>query len=150
MSTLYAGGYEYVYVVGGDGKVVYRNLQSWVTSEVQSAVQQALDDLPVTDAPARARGEWSLRTPVPNPFNPRTELFVEFTGAQSRVVALEVIDARGRIVRRLLEGVEVSAPGITVRWDGLDDQGNAAASGAYHFRLVTPAGVQSVRGVLIR
>ena len=137
-------------MIGGDGRVVYRNLQSWVTSEVDQAVQQALDDLAATDAPAPVANAWNLRSPVPNPFNPRTEIVVEAGNTVPASVSLTVFDARGRRVRALLEGIGVSAPGITITWDGLDERGAPVPSGVYHFRLIAPGGASFTRGVLVR
>jgi flagellar hook assembly protein FlgD len=65
-------------------------------------------------------------------------------------VALLVLDATGRAVRRLIEGETQSAGPHLVQWDGRDDRGWQVASGIYHLRLETggPARVGSI--VLLR
>jgi len=144
----YAGGYDYVYVVGGDGRVTHRNLSGWNTSEVQTAIESALDELIATSAPP-AREAVQLRGPWPNPFNPRTELRIEIPGGGD-VVSLFVHDARGRRVRTVLDGMVTDEAALSVVWDGAADDGASVPSGVYHFRLVTGAGTDVRKGVLIR
>ena len=68
----------------------------------------------------------------PNPFNPVTEIRFELA-TQSRV-DLEILDLRGRRVRRLLSETRSAGP-HSARWDGLDAGGRAVASGTYVWRL---------------
>lgn len=145
----YAGGYEYVYVVGGDGDVIYRNLTGWVTSEVQAAIEAGLDDLAATDAPSGARALTRLTAPVPNPFNPRTALVVDVPAGGDRVT-LEIVDTRGRLVRRLLDGADLAAGRVPVVWDGTGDDGRSVPSGVYHFRLTSRTASAVQKGVLVR
>ncbi|MCB9514387.1 MAG: hypothetical protein H6694_08765 [Candidatus Latescibacteria bacterium] len=81
-----------------------------------------------TAAPAPAR----LLAPYPNPFNPRTRLRYELEAAGQ--VRLEILDAQGRSIRRLLDAPLSAGPGY-VLWDGHDDRGALAASGVYLARL---------------
>jgi flagellar hook assembly protein FlgD len=85
---------------------------------------------------------------TPNPFNPRTVL--EFTLGEGGNVSVAVYDARGRIVRHLAEGIVMEPGDRSVEWDGLDDDGVAAASGVYHFAVRLAGTEQVVRGVLVR
>ena len=145
----YAGGYEYVYVVGGDGTVIYRNLTGWVGSEVEAAIEAGLEDLAATDAPAGARALTRLTAPAPNPFNPRTALAIDVPSGGDRVT-LEIVDVRGRLVRRLLDGADLAAGRVPVVWDGTDDAGHTVSSGVYHFRLTSRTGTSVQKGVLVR
>ncbi len=69
---------------------------------------------------------------VPNPFNPST--VVHFSLARSGGTTVEVFDARGRLVQRLLNR-SLSAGPHEAFWDGRDDQGRAMPSGLYLARV---------------
>ena len=83
----------------------------------------------------------------PNPFNPATTILCDIPRAGEAV--LEVYDARGRLVRRLLHGV-VAAGRLPVAWDGRDDRGHGAAAGVYVARLRAQGDVASLKLVLVR
>lgn len=82
-----------------------------------------------------------LGAPVPNPFNPRTEL--SFTLPVAGPVELVLHDLAGRRVCTLFSGL---APEGTTRvaWNGLDSDGRAMPSGVYLARLAA-GGHQEVR-----
>jgi hypothetical protein len=82
---------------------------------------------------------------VPNPFVPATT--IRFTLPAASRAALDIYDARGRLVRRLLDGAR-SAGTHAVRWDGTDDQGREVASGVYFYRL--DAGQQVLTRKMLR
>ena len=71
---------------------------------------------------------------VPNPFNPSTEIRVQFEEERSRDVRVRVFDAHGRLVRRLWSGL-VSARELRLPWDGRGDEGTPAGTGVYFARL---------------
>lgn len=73
---------------------------------------------------------WSAQ---PNPFNPRTT--ISYTLPRAGEAALLIFDVRGALVRTLPLGATGPGNG-TVAWDGCDDAGRAAPSGAYFCRLV--------------
>ena len=74
----------------------------------------------------------ALEQNYPNPFNPTTTIAFSLPAAGK--VKLQVFDVRGRLVRTLLD--EQRAAGAhTVIWNGRDQQGAAAASGMYLYRL---------------
>ena len=145
----YAGGYEYVYVIGGDGRVTYRNLSGWNDAQVLAAVQDALDDLVGTPAPPSAERAVRMATPSPNPFNPRTTLMLEIP-AEGASVTLEVFDQRGRRVRSLLQSQEIAGPRYEVIWDGRDDMARDLSSGVYFFKLQSGDQVSVQKGTLVR
>lgn len=149
MTNAYAGGYDYVYVVGGDGNVIYRNLNGWVTGEVQAAIEDGLEALIATDAPAPVVDTTRILAPSPNPFNPRTSITVDVPSGED-LVSLVIYDSRGRTVRRLLDDVRVEAGRTAFTWDGADDRGEALPSGVYHFRLNSRTGSTVQKGVLVR
>ena len=81
-----------------------------------------------TQRPSMAR----LLRNYPNPFNPRTT--VEFTLSHDATASLRVYDARGRLVRTLLESY-VAAGKHSVTWDGRNERGVTVVSGVYFLRL---------------
>ena len=90
-----------------------------------------LDPLATDDVPlAGAR----LLQNAPNPFNPMTKisLVMDHTGPAK----LEIFDARGQLVRVLVDGT-LAAGDHAIVWDGKNASGQQAASGTYFYRLST-------------
>ena len=82
----------------------------------------------------------------PNPFNPRVTL--EYTVAAAGPLQLVVYDVRGRRVRTLLDRPVAAAPG-RVEWDGRDDAGRQAPSGAYFVLAAAADGQTTVVKVVL-
>jgi hypothetical protein len=86
-------------------------------------------------APRRIEPPAARVASSPNPFNPRTEIQVQFT---TKLVpdhaSVRVVDAGGREVRRLFDA---APPTLTMRlpWDGRDECGTRVASGLYFAKL---------------
>jgi hypothetical protein len=77
---------------------------------------------------------FALNQNYPNPFNPTTTIDYEIPGGREVRVSLSIYDLRGRLVRRLEEGME--RPGRhSVLWDGRDSFGVPVPSGVYLYRL---------------
>ena len=70
---------------------------------------------------------------VPNPFNPTTR--IRFDLAEGGRVVLRIYDVAGRQVRSLLDEDMAAGHDRSAMWDGLDDDGQRAASGVYFYRL---------------
>lgn len=86
-----------------------------------------------------------LNPNYPNPFNPSTTFSFELKFADE--AKLVVLDARGHLVRTLVQGVQPA--GINeVHWDGRDDHGRQVASGVYYYRLQA-AGLQYTRAATL-
>ena len=108
----------------------------------------------VIEAPSAVGSEpgpdlrFSLANNYPNPFNPQTAIV--FTLPKQAVVRLRVYDVSGRLVRALIAG-EAYEPGRhEVVWNGRDDAGRQAASGAYFYRLDAGESSETRRMVLIK
>jgi len=83
----------------------------------------------------------------PNPFNPRTLITYELPVAgHARLV---VYDVMGRVVRTLVNHFE-SAGSHDSAWDGRDDRGRRAASGAYIARLTVAEYETTTRMLLLK
>ena len=76
----------------------------------------------------------ALMPNYPNPFNPSTR--ITYSVPEHGHVSLKIYDVSGTLIRTI---VDISqAPGTySVNWNGLNDQGRNAATGAYFCRLVT-------------
>lgn len=98
---------------------------------------------PASDVPAVAR----LDANYPNPFNPTTR--IAFSLKTAGKVKLEVFDARGRLVRTLVDG-QLDADQHVVTWHGRDEGGRQVASGVYLYRLTAPGFQDSRRMVLMK
>jgi len=63
-------------------------------------------------------------------------------------VIVDVVDAQGRLLRRLNDGI-ADAGWLTVSWDARDGQGRQAPAGIYFVRVRTPAGERIRRLALL-
>jgi hypothetical protein len=80
----------------------------------------------------------ALAAPRPNPSFGETAT-LSYALAPGEPATLDVVDLKGRMVRRLWAGTG-SGGAQTVLWDGLDDRGARVPSGVYFARLVGIAG----------
>jgi hypothetical protein len=83
----------------------------------------------------------------PNPFNPTTT--ISYSVAEAGPVSLDVYDAAGRLVRRLVDGVR-AAGSHTATWDGRDDAEHLAGSGIYFYRLHAGKVTETRKMVLLK
>ena len=97
-------------------------------------------------APAPAR--LVLHAPSPNPFNPST--VVRFELPRAVRAGVRIFTADGRLVRVLAPVGSFPAGNHTLRWDGRDEHGRAAASGVYVVRLEAGGESRTQRAVLVR
>jgi len=138
----YACTYDYFFVVGGDGLIVWRR-HFWNESQCRSAIDQALADLttPAQDLPER--DGFRLHAAYPNPFNPATTIAYAITGEGDAPVDLRITDVRGRTVRTLFTGRQAAGDDYQVRWDGMDDAGRPTNSGMYMASLTVRGETQA-------
>jgi hypothetical protein len=83
----------------------------------------------------------------PNPFNPRVRL--TWSQPTAGRIVLDLFDARGRRLRRLLDDVRPAGSGH-VTWDGSNDAGRPVAAGIYIARLQTDTGSRLCKVTVIR
>jgi hypothetical protein len=99
---------------------------------------------PVPDVPEKT----GLLNNVPNPFNPSTVIhYVMPEGGGD--VRLEVFDARGHLVRTLVNGFVSGGP-KEIEWNGRDNRGLEMPSGVYFYRLDGPGGLEALKMLLLR
>jgi predicted GH43/DUF377 family glycosyl hydrolase len=96
----------------------------YATSPI-TGVQDEIVDVPL---------EYSLAQNYPNPFNPETEVYFQLPEVTQVVVT--IFNTRGQETRRLTD-INYAAGYHSVRWDGMDNQGNPVSSGVYLYQLRT-------------
>ncbi len=111
-------------------------IRNLTTSRVQIADLASADGQYVSvtkpsDA-ASLPSEYALSQNYPNPFNPETQ--IEFALPAAGHTRLAIYNLLGQEVRTLVDN-DLPAGTHTIRWDGHDSRGNAAASGIYLYRL---------------
>jgi hypothetical protein len=111
----------------------------------------AFPDLPecaATPVPEAAPGlRTALGSAYPNPLNPVTA--ISFRIGVEGPVRLKVFDARGRLVRTLVNGHRETGE-HSASWDGRDDRGRAAGSGVFTYRLEAPGFAGTGKVVILR
>ena len=85
----------------------------------------------------------------PNPFSTKAAIPYAVPGPGVQPVRLKVYDARGALVRTLVES-EVPAGVHRVFWDGKDDRERTVASGVYFLKLDVRGEIHTARLTLVR
>jgi hypothetical protein len=106
-----------------------------------------LSELYTDGDPAGLPSQFSLGQNFPNPFNPATT--ITYVLADQIRVHLAVYNLLGQPVKVLVDRVQTAGV-YSVTWDGLDESGQAAASGVYHYQLTTESFAESKKMVLLK
>ena len=94
------------------------------------------------------RKEQHMKTyPVTDPSTLEMKLFD--TGLVVEVPLSEIYDIKGRRVREIADR-PFDAGRHSVVWDGTDSRGNAACSGIYFYRFITPDKARTGKVTLLR
>jgi flagellar hook assembly protein FlgD len=83
----------------------------------------------------------------PNPCNPAAT--IDFSLASSRHANLAIYDARGGLVRTLVNGTLAGGPHSIV-WNGTNESGTRVASGVYFYRIATGKKSETKKILLLR
>jgi hypothetical protein len=75
----------------------------------------------------------ALRQNFPNPFNPETT--IDFDLSSGQTVHVTVYDITGQVVRKLVDGEQMSAGTYQRVWDGRNNNGIKVGSGVYFFQM---------------
>jgi hypothetical protein len=92
-------------------------------------------------------GDEALYQNAPNPFTSLTRISF-IVGAEGHV-RLAVFDAKGRLVKSLVDGV-LKPDLYKEEWDGRDDDGRSLPSGTYFYHLVTADSKEVKKMTLVR
>jgi len=131
------------FLFGSDASVAATAHRGWLLDDFV-VVPGAVDP---TDAEEALPSRLQLQV-GPNPFHPSLNFQVQVPPQLGRL-QLEVLDARGRVLRRLLDA-PLPAGEHRLRWDGRDAAGLAAAAGVYYYRLLWAGGLETGKVVLVR
>jgi hypothetical protein len=95
---------------------------------IESENITSINEQTTADVPTK----YQLAQNYPNPFNPTTE--INYQLPQNAHVNLVIYDQLGQLVRRLVNR-EQPAGSYNIQWDGLNQSGNAVASGIYLYHV---------------
>lgn len=116
-------------------------------------VTSATTGIPVSEVPPAA-AQVVLYPNRPNPVQSYTLIPFAISSASATGitrVTLRIFDARGRLVRTLLEKEAESVPGTCLKsWDAMDEKGRRVSSGIYYYRLTAAGKDLSRRMVVVR
>ena len=101
----------------------------------------------VSDAPEMAAEGPRITGVWPNPFNPSTTIAAS-TPADGRV-RVEIVTVAGRVLRVLMDE-QRAAGNFELRWDGRDERGALASSGAYLCRVEAGGEIDSRTLLLLK
>ncbi len=91
---------------------------------------------------------FNLEQNYPNPFNPSTAIRYQLSQPKQQV-SLVIFDVLGQRIRTLVEH-EQAAGEYIVYWEGKNDAGQPATSGAYLYKLTTDSFTETRRMLLLR
>ncbi len=106
---------------------------------------------PVSSQPERPEdvpATYALSPNYPNPFNPTTTVPYAVPSPGGKV-ALAIYNARGQLVRTLVNGHK-AAGHHSVVWDGTNNQGSTLSSGVYFLRMRAPGFEHTRKLVLLK
>jgi len=89
----------------------------------------------------------TLSQNYPNPFNGRT--LISFNVLEAAEVELSIFNVVGQKVATLVDGV-YQAGAYQVTWNGLEQNGQAAASGIYYYKLTAGSFSETMRMTLLK
>ncbi len=84
----------------------------------------------------------------PNPFNPSTIIPVTIKGKQWQQAELHIYNILGEKVHTLFYGL-LNGGSYEFTWNGLDQQGNAVASGIYFYQLIIDSQLVNTRRMVL-
>jgi hypothetical protein len=150
-------GFESVDFVPGKGTTTNRNEYEFTDKSFRGATatyrlkQTDFDGSfhysPETSVSKGTPATYKLYQAYPNPFNASTS--IRFDLPQSGHISLAILNIQGETTRTLADGAFEAGSHI-VSWDGLNDDGEALASGQYFVRLVSREKVFQTKIVLVK
>lgn len=112
-----------IFVEKNDGSI-----QRYALSAIKELTFNSLTDVKELRAVENILRSFALHQNYPNPFNPSTT--IEFQIPKPGDVSISIFDVTGRLVRELQNSQQ--QPGLhRVTWDGRNENGQFASSGAY-------------------
>jgi len=106
-----------------------------------------ITDFVGNDDPQGSPVATSIQSVFPNPF--RSDATIRYSVKETGRVVLNIYDATGRLVKRLLDSNLASGSFSTV-WNGTDDAGNQLTNGVYYLQMKTDSYQTSRKIVLMK
>jgi hypothetical protein len=152
-------------------RINFTDVDCWATDADGDAIPDAFDNCPAipnpdqmdtdgdgtgdvcespteaTIPPPSAPKSFALKAVFPNPFNPQTTIL--YSLPVKAFVHLAIFDARGCLVKTLIDGLESAGQGL-ITWNGENENGTEVASGVYFCRLTAGKETISKKMVLLR
>jgi hypothetical protein len=100
-----------------------------------------------TGSPNGLPTSYGLQQNYPNPFNPSTE--IRYNLLKNDKVSIKIYDMLGREVKTLVDG-NIAAGVNSVIWNGQTNDGITAPTGTYFVKLVTSAGEDTRKMMLLK
>ncbi|MBC8322744.1 MAG: T9SS type A sorting domain-containing protein [Candidatus Marinimicrobia bacterium] len=126
-------------------------LYFWIGISLVGTLTKALDWLhrgSVSIDPAISMPEkFRLHHNYPNPFNPITNIHYELH--KNTEVKITIYDVLGRVVRKLVNGKQVSGK-HKVMWNGTNDLGQPVSAGVYFYKMEAGDVVKTRKMVLLK
>ena len=91
--------------------------------------------------------QYSLAQNYPNPFNAQTQ--IQFTVGEAGHISLRVYNVTGQLVRTLVDGQRMAGD-YTAVWNGIDQEGQALASGVYFCRMESRDWTETIKMSFLR
>jgi hypothetical protein len=142
LSVNRTGSYTWAHDLDGDG-----DLDLSVVDELSDSLYVFFNESALTVLPAPDAGGGLRMRASPNPA-PASGTDLILAGAAGGRVEIDVLDVRGRRVRRL--GAATLTGATRVSWDGRDGRGSPVAAGAYVVVARGPAGSASTVVRIVR
>ena len=92
--------------------------------------------------------DYTLSQNYPNPFNPTTR--INFSIPLNKKISLIIYNSLGQEVRTLIDNQTYAPGSYTLEWNGLNNNGQAVASGVYIYKLVFGNFSKSKKMTLLR
>jgi M6 family metalloprotease-like protein len=91
-------------------------------------------------------GKFALYQNYPNPFNPMTT--IPFDLKEQSHVTLRIYEVTGRLVKTLIDG-QLPADHYEVKWNGVNDAGEAVSSGIYFYKIKAGSNFAAAKKMVI-
>jgi plastocyanin len=144
-SSITSGHTSYTQTFGTVGSFPYYcSIHNFTGNVIVDAVMGIFDDPSTNNDVSNLL---ALRQNFPNPFNAETQF--EYSLDKDEQVEVAIYNILGQKVRTIAEGMQSGGLHEAI-WDGRDDYGNAAPSGIFFARMVTPSVMMTRKMVLLR
>ena len=114
---------------------------------IKFTTEPPFTSLITTDEKREGSGGFLLHQNYPNPFNSFT--FINYTLHEQNHVTLSVYNIKGELVRLLYDGRQIAGR-HSVKWNGLNEEGNEVTSGIYFYRLQTDSFIKTRKMSLLK